>query len=286
VTRVRVGIAQLDLKPGAMLANRAQCARAIRHAVRERAELVILPELAASGYRLEDRAHAFAASEPVPGPTTEGWQAQARRHGCWIIGGLCERDGEQLFNTAVLVGAQGVVVRYRKLHLFAGEKLIFEPGDAGLPVADLPFGRIGILVCYDLRFVETARILALRDAALIAVPTAWVGGFDRTPAADGVIDQVRGAAVQANLDMTFIACASRVGSDGDLTYLGSSVIVDPYGRFAWGPATRTEEELAVVEIDLALATEARRRGPDLSPLQDRRTDVYDRLLGYDAGHYA
>jgi len=284
--RVRVAVAQLDLAPGALDANRAHCLEAIADAGRERADLVVLPELAASGYRLGDRERALAASEPVPGPTTLGWQAAARRERCWIAGGLCERDGDRLFNSVAVVGPDGVVTRYRKLHLFAAEKAIFEPGDLGLPVVDLPFGRIGILVCYDLRFVEAARILALRGAALIVVPTAWVGGFDRGRPADGPIEQVRGAAVQANLDQVHIACASRVGADGDLAYLGSSCVVDPYGTFAWGPATRHEEELAVVEVDLEQADAAGRRGAGISPREDRRTDVYDAVLGYDGAAHA
>jgi N-carbamoylputrescine amidase len=282
----RVATAQLDLAPGALEANRRRCAEAIGEAARGRADLVVLPELASSGYGLGDREHALAASEPVPGPATESWQAGARRHGCWVVGGVCERDGSRLFNTAVVVGPDGVVAKYRKLHLFAGEKAIFEPGDLGLPTVDLPFGRIGILVCYDLRFVESARVLALRGAALIAVPTAWVGGFDRERPADGIIDQVRGAAVQANLDMTFIACASRVGADGDLAYLGSSCVVDPYGRLVHGPAPGDAEEVAVVEVDLAQAAAAGRRGAGISPREDRRTDVYGELLGYDADGYA
>jgi predicted amidohydrolase len=283
--RVLVGLAQLELAPGALDANRARCVDAIGDAAGDGAQLVILPELASSGYRLDDREQALEASEPVPGPATHAWHDVAAAHGCWVVGGVCERDGSRLFNTAVVVGPDGVAARYRKLHLFAGETAIFEPGDAGLPVVDLPFGRIGVLVCYDLRFVEAARILALRGAALIAVPTAWVAGFDRSRTGDGIIGQVRSAAVQANLDQTFIACASRVGADGDLAYLGSSCVVDPYGRLVYGPASRTDEDVAVVAVDLAEAIGAAERGAGISPRKDRRTDVYGALLGYDASGY-
>lgn len=283
---VRVGIAQLDLAPGAVEANSGRCLGAIRQAAEDGAQLVILPELATSGYRLEARDQAAAASEPIPGPSTAKWQAEARRAGCWVIGGICERDGEKLYNSAALVGPDGVVARYRKLHLFGGESTIFESGDLGLPVVDLPVGRIGILICYDLRFVEVARILALRGAALIGVPTAWVAGFDKSPPDDGVIDQVRAAAVQANLDQAFIACASRVGADGDLEYLGSSCVVNPYGRFVLGPASPSEEVVDVVELDLGEATAARERGSGISPRRNRRHDVYDDLLGYHPEHWS
>lgn len=281
----RIGIAQLDLSLDAPDANRRRCIEAIQHAGRDGAQLVILPELATSGYRLGGREQALAASEPIPGPSTAAWQVESQRCGCWVVGGICERDGASLFNTAAVVGADGVVARYRKLHLFGQERAIFDPGDLGLPVVDLPLGRIGVLICYDLRFMEAARVLALRGAALIAVPTAWVGGFDQAPPTDGVIDQVRAAAVQANLNQTFIACASRVGADGDLAYLGSSCVVNPYGRFAFGPATRKQEEVAVVTIDLSETVSAGQRGVAISPRDDRRTDVYAPLLGYDADRW-
>ena len=110
-----------------------------------------------------------------------GWTELARRHGGYLAGGFCERDGADLYNSAVLVDAGGIILHYRKLHLFSGEKQAFAPGDRGLPVVDTPMGRIGVCVCYDLRFVETVRILSLRGAQLILVPTAWVAGFDREP---------------------------------------------------------------------------------------------------------
>jgi predicted amidohydrolase len=149
-----------------------------------------------------------------------------------------------------------------------------------LPVVNLPFGRVGVVVCYDLRFPEALRILALRGADLVAVPTAWAPGFDRTPPPDGIIDQVKAAAVQANLNQVFIAAASRVGADGDLPYLGSSVIIDPHGRFMVGPASKDEETVEVVELDLAEARRAKVRAPLITPLADRRTDVYSADLGY------
>jgi predicted amidohydrolase len=276
----RVAIAQLELPAGALDGNRERLIEAIRSAVAQGADLVVLPELASSGYRLDGWRDALSAAEPIPGPTTEAWREEAAAAGCYIVGGICERDGNALFNSVAVVGPEGVLARYRKLHLFADERLIFQPGDAGLPVVTLPFGRIGVVVCYDLRFPEAMRILALRGADLIAVPTAWAPGFDRTPPPDGVIDQVRAAAVQANLNQVWVACASRSGADDDLTYLGSSVIVNPHGRIEYGPAPRDEEVIEVAEIDLAEARRAKVRHPLITPLADRRTDVYSATLGY------
>jgi predicted amidohydrolase len=278
----RVAIAQLELHPGALTDNRERIVDAIRTAAGQGANLIVLPELASSGYRLDSWREAHAAAEPIPGPTTEIWREEARAADCYLVGGICERAGNALFNSVAVVGPEGVLALYRKLHLFLEERLIFQPGDAGLPVVTLPFGRVGVVVCYDLRFPEAMRILALQGADIVAVPTAWAPGFDRTPPPDGIIDQVRAAAVQANLNQVFVAAASRVGSDGDLTYLGSSVVVNPHGRLEYGPASREDEVIEVIELDLAEARRAKVRHPLITPLADRRTDVYGEMLGYRA----
>jgi predicted amidohydrolase len=277
---LRLAVAQLDLAPGALEANRARTVAAVGEAAAAGARLVVLPELASSGYRLRTAEAVAAAAEEIPGPTTAAWADAAARGGCTVVGGVCERQGDAFFNSVAVVDAGGVRALYRKLHLFDEEQLRFAPGDCGLPVVDLPFGRLGVLVCYDLRFVEALRILALRGAELVAVPTAWVGGVDRAIPPDGIIDQVRAAAVQANLNGVFVAASSRTGADGDLTYLGQSCVLDPYGRFVVEPQSASAETVAVADIDIADADRAKVRGPRIRPLSDRRTDVYDAMLGY------
>jgi predicted amidohydrolase len=277
---LRLAVAQLDLAPGALDANRSRTVAAVLEAAEAGARLVVLPELAASGYRLRTPEAVAAAAEETPGPTTAAWAEAAARGGCTVVGGLCERRGDAFFNAVAVVDATGVRGVYRKLHLFDEEQLLFAPGDAGLPVVDLEFGRLGVLVCYDLRFVEALRILALQGAELVAVPTAWVAGFDRAIPADGIIDQVRAAAVQANLNGVFVAAASRVGADGDLTYLGQSCVLDPYGKFVVEPQSGAAAVVAVADVDLADASRAKVRGSRIRPLDDRRTDVYDAMLGY------
>ena len=200
----------------------------------------------------------------------------ARRYGACGQG----RPGERVVSIGGPRDGGGVVGRYRKLHLFAEEKHCFEPGDLGLPVFETRWGTVGICVCYDLRFVEVVRILALRGADLVCVPTAWVTGFDRKPPnPDGLCPQAEGAVLQANLSQVFIACASQVGTFGNLLMLGSSVLVDPYGSLAAGPLPGDEERLAIADIDLAEATRAQSRSPLIQPRADRRTDVYH--LAYD-----
>ena len=282
VSKLRVAVAQLDLAVGDLEGNRRATVAAIEEAAAQGAGLVVLPELASSGYRLRSAEAVAAAAETIPGPATEAWARAAREAGVVVAGGVCERAGDRFFNAVAVVGPDGLVGRYRKLHLFDEEQLLFSAGDAGLPVFDLPFGRLGVIVCYDLRFVESLRILALQGADIAAVPTAWVAGFDAEPPLDRHIEQVQSAVVQANLDQVFVAAASRTGSDDGLRYLGSSCVIDPFGKFVLEPLGRGERRVAVVDVDLGQARAAKVRGPRIRPLRDRRTDVYGGLLGYDA----
>jgi N-carbamoylputrescine amidase len=247
---------------------------AARHLFDRGARVVVLPELIVPGYRLE-RDHLEAGADPLDGPVTEAWHELAARADGFIAAGFCERDGDRLYNTAVLIGPDGLALHYRKLHLFSREKEIFTPGDVGLPVVHTDIGVIGLCVCYDLRFVETVRILALQGAELICVPTAWLPGFDKQRwDAEGYCPQARGAALQANLDQVHIACASQAGRAGGLDFLGSSVVCDPYGAVPLGPLPRDQRELAVVTIDLDAVARSHERGSLINPSEDRRSDVY------------
>jgi N-carbamoylputrescine amidase len=238
------------------------------------AGLVVLPELIVPGYRL-DADFLSQRAEPLDGPVTRSWSRLAAETGGYLAGGFCERDGVRLYNSAVLVGPEGIVLHYRKLHRFAGEKDIFTPGDLGLPVAQTPLGTLGLCICYDLRFVETARILALSGAELICVPTAWLPGFDQQRwDSEGFCPQARGAALQANLDQVFIACASQAGEAHGSEFLGSSVVCDPYGAPRLGPLASDGAELALSTVDLDEVARAHDRGALINPGQDRRSDVY------------
>lgn len=246
------------------------------------AQLVVLPELVSCSYDPgDDRIVECAESVDDMGPCLTTWTALARELGVGIIGGFAERSGEKLFNSAAIIDPGGEVLDvYRKLHLFGVEHQRFTPGDRGLPAVDMLGARIGVLVCYDLRFPETVRIHALRGADLIAVPTAWTAGFDRSTPPEGRIGQVDGALVQSNLNQVFLACADQVGTTGPHGFLGRSIVTDPYGQALAGPLSATEQDLVVAECDLAEVQRARHRGPGIDPMANRRTDVYAADLGY------
>jgi predicted amidohydrolase len=275
VRPLRVGIVQAGTTFLAATENRARTSALAEQAFAAGAQLVVLPELAVSGYG-SDRTGLATVAESADGPTAQAWADVARRHGGYVCGGICERDGDRLFNSAILVGPDGILGHYRKLHPFREEKHAFEPGDLGLPVVTLPDGSaVGICICYDLRFVEVLRALSLKGAEVVCVPTAWVPGFDaRRWDAEGFCPQARGALLQANLDQVFVACASQVGTPSGIEFLGSSVVADPYGACALGPLSGHDDDVRVIEIDLDAVTRAQTRDPLIAPRADRRTDVY------------
>jgi predicted amidohydrolase len=280
MTTVRVGLAQITGVPYAVEANGHRCEEALTRMFDQGAELIVLPELIASGYATDAQRLAPIAEAIPGGPTTEAWEAIARDRNGYIVGGLCEADGERLFNSAVAVGPDGIIGHYRKAHLFAEEKHIFSPGDLGFPVIETRFGTIGLCVCYDLRFVEVVRLMALQGADLICVPTAWLPGFDQQRwDGEGMSPQGRGAEVQANLNQVFIAAASQVGTVGPYDFLGTSILIDPWGKRILGPMSGTDEEVGVATIDLAVAKDAQARGELITPRVDRRTDLYGIAVG-------
>jgi predicted amidohydrolase len=275
-----ISVAQLGWQePGERQHERTAAAAA--EALRGGADIVVLPELAVPGYTTQ-RAVLERLAEPLDGPATRAWREAAAATGGYVIGGFCERADGRLYNTAVAVGAQGVLSHYRKAHLFAGEKDVFAPGNLGFPLARTRLGALGLCVCYDLRFVEVARLLALRGAEVVCVPAAWIGGYDRRqPGGGNWPGQVTGLLTQANLNQVFIAAASFAGGGG--RFLGSSVIADPYGRPLAGPLTRDHEEVATAAADLCALAAAQHRAPLIHPREDRRSDVY--RIEYEGRYY-
>lgn len=280
---VTVALEQIDVRVGAVAENRDTALSRSRAALATGTNLVVLPELAISGY-VVDGALAREVAEPLDGPTAEAFVGLAGEFGSLIAYGFCERAGDDLFNTVVVVDASGPVLHYRKLHLFDLEQNVYTSGDLGLPVADTDFGRIGVCICYDLRFVEVLRTMSLRGAELVLAPAAWVGGFDRTVPTTGGTRHVDSVLAQANLDQVAVVAVSQVAgaARGGPSTLGGSVACDAYGEILAGPLSRTAADSATVDVDLAAVRAARVRGERIRPRDDRRTDVYTLTYGGDA----
>jgi predicted amidohydrolase len=263
---------------GDVASNTARTLQFIERAADQGANLVVLPELCNTGYVFSTREEAFAVAETIPdGPTVAAWMQCAARHRLHLVAGICERSGSKLYNSAVVIGPTGYLGTFRKVHLWNEENLYFEPGDLGFPVFHTPIGRLGVAICYDGWFPETYRMCALQGADIVCVPTNWVpipGQADGHQAMANIL-----AMAAAHSNSMFIACADRVGIERDQPFEGQSVIVSYTGWPIAGPASRDREEIIMAEINLSEARRKRNWNAFNQVLRDRRTDVYDEMLG-------
>lgn len=269
-----VAAAQYAVRDATPDHNLERSLRFIRQAAAEGANLVILPELANTGCDLDSPEGALDLAEEIPGgPTVETWKKEAEESGVCVVGGLLERDGDTLHNSAVLVGA-GTFGRYRKTHLWHMERLLYEAGRE-LPVFDTPLGRIGLLVCYDVWFPEATRTLALKGARIICVPSNapddWVPEHQRR--GDLTMLNVHCIAA-ANANRVFVAAANRVG-DG---YLGRSCVADVTGGVL-ALAGGSEGGLIGAELELDRAHREKELTDLAHALGDRNPAVYEGEAG-------
>jgi 5-aminopentanamidase len=272
-----VAVAQLALDVGELEANREAATAAVAQAARAGARLVVLPELSDSGYVFCDAGEARSlASSAASGMTLREWRSLAARHDLAIAGGFCELgpDGK-LYNSAAIVDASGPRAVYRKAHLWDAEKKIFTPGDAAPPVVELPFGRVGLMICYDLEFPEWVRLAALSGADLIAVPVNWTASGSPAPPGERS-GEVICAQAAASCNGVFLAVADRCGTERGVDWLGGSVIVRRGGYPAAGPVCENRTAVLTAALDLGQAQD--KRIGELNDLfTDRRPDLYARL---------
>jgi N-carbamoylputrescine amidase len=274
---ITVAAIQIEPHVGDKDYNLKKMAEFIDKAADQGATLLVLPELANSGYIFNSREEAFSLAEPVPGgPTTDFLIEKAKERNLYIVSGIDEIDGNVLYNSAVLVGPEGYIGTYRKNHLWDEEKLFFEHGNLGFPVFDLPFGRVGMMICYDGWFPETTRILRLQGADIVLNPTNWVYVPGVITEEKPVSPDMHSAFAHAN--SMFIISADRVGLERGCTFLGLSNIAGPGGtvkRAAWNKEEIITAEINVIDARYTIWT----KFADL--LKDRRTDLYDMMLGYE-----
>ena len=174
---VTVACCQVAPKIGDLAYNRTLTERVIRQAASAGAQIVVLPELVQSGYLFHDRSEALSLSEPTDGPAINLWKALSKELNILIVAGFCERLGaDQLANSAAMIDAQGLRAVYRKAHLWDEENAIFSAGNAPPPVVETAFGRISMMICYDLELPEWVRLAALARADLLCAPVNWPDG--------------------------------------------------------------------------------------------------------------
>lgn len=243
------------------------------------ASVVVLPELADSGYVFADKQELASLAQPIP----DGRSAQvlielARELSIYIVSGLAEKEGDTFYNSAILCGPDGYIGRYRKLHLWDMENPLFDPGNLGLPVFDTALGKIGLAICYDGWFPELFRSLALAGAELVCIPTNWVPMPAQPDGTEAMSNTLHRAAAHSN--GIFIACADRVGVERGQPFIGQSLIIGPKGWALAGPASRDREEILMAEIDLSKIQTSRALNEHNNIVGDRRPDVYgDPIIG-------
>ncbi|MFH0789337.1 MAG: nitrilase family protein [Pseudomonadota bacterium] len=275
---VKIGCIQMEPVVGEIESNVRKTVEMIREAAGKGANLIVLPELCNSGYVFENREEAFELAETIPdGPTCLAWTDVAAKHGLHIVAGINERDGSVLYNSSVVIGPEGYLGAFRKVHLWNEENLFFEPGNLGFPVFKTPLGRIGTFICYDGWFPESYRLCALQGADIICIPTNWVPIPGQAKNREAMANILVMAAAHSN--SVFIAAADRIGVERGQPFVGQSIIVSYSGWPIGGPASPDAEEIIYAEANLADARRKRNWNEYNQVLRDRRTDVYDEMLG-------
>ena len=287
--KYNVGLVQMRMSPDPE-ANLVSAVRHIREAARLGANIVCLPELFRAQYFCQrEDVCLFDLAETVPGPSTAKLAEVAREARVVIIASLFERRAPGLYhNTAVTLNVDGSIASvYRKMHIpddpLYYEKFYFTPGDLGFKAADVAFGRIGTLVCWDQWYPEGARLTALQGAEVLFYPTA-IGWHPAEKDEFGAAQYDAWQTIQrahAIANGVYVAGVNRVGHEhGDilgnrapglgLEFWGGSFLADPFGRVL-AKASHDAEEILLAEIDLALLEDTRRNWPFL---RDRRIDAY------------
>jgi len=271
---LRVAACQIDPQLGEVEGNLERIGRAVAEAAAAGAVLAVLPEAAVTGYAFGSLEEARPVARRAGGVAHDVLAGLAEVHRMTVICGTLEAQGDEVFNAALVSTPDGRRYTYRKMHLpYLGVDRFTTPGPDAPSVIDVGGLRIGVLICYDLRFPEAARMCALDGADLIALPTNWPVGVEFHP---GIFAPSRAAENHCYL----LAC-DRVGTERGTTFIGRSVLVD-YDGHQLAVASDTEEELLLGDIDPEAArhTHVRRRPGEheWDTMADRRPGLYRRLL--------
>jgi len=270
MAKTKIACVQMDVAIGDVGANRRKIVERMRTAAESRAELVIFPECALTGYCFDSLEEAAQFAEPIDGPSSKAIADACNETGTHAVVGFIEKDGSSFYNAAMLVGPNGIIGNYRKVHLpFLGVDRFLTPGDKQFRVFDLPFGRIGINICYDASFPEAARALKLLGAELILLPTNWPTGAWRT--AEFIIN------ARACENHVNFAAVNRCGVERGWEFIGRSKIVD-YNGDTLGEASRDGEEMLIIDVDLQEADNNKivnvAGSYEIDRLADRRPEFY------------
>ena len=270
----KIAAAQIDIAFADRERNSARMVDVLNETAAKGAKLTIFPEAALTGYCFNSLEEARPHAEPIPGPSTERMIQVCRKLNAFIVYGLLEADGERVFNACALVGPSGLVGSYRKIHLpFLGMDRFTTPGDRPFAVHDAGEMRVGMHICYDGGFPESARVMMLQGADLVVLPTNWPPGSECMA---GFAVNTR--AMENNI---YYAACNRVGEERGFRFIGQSKICDPSGR-ALAEAAHDREEILYADVDVERARKKKIiRVPNLHEidrLRDRRPEMYGLIV--------
>jgi predicted amidohydrolase len=270
---IKVAGVQFDVQLGKLADNLQRISEFLQTTSRAGAALTVFPECAVTGYCFDSWDEAAEYAEPIPGPATSALAAACSQHGSHLVAGMLERDGQAIYNAAVLVGPQGVIASYRKVHLpWLGVDRFTAYGDRPFAVHSAGPIRVGMNICFDASFPEAARCLMLLGADLIALPTNWPPGSQCV--ADAAI---RCRALENGV---YFMAVNRVGSERGFEFIGQSQIADPSGNLLH-VASRHAEEVFYADVDIQRSRRkhvVRVPGKhEIDRLADRRPQMYHLL---------
>jgi predicted amidohydrolase len=285
MSKTKIACVQMDVEIGNVETNRRKIMERIKYAAESARTklLVIFPECALTGYCFDSLEEAAQFAEPIDGPSAEAFAAACSQTGTHVIVGFIEKDGAEYYNAAMVVGPDGPIGSYRKVHLpFLGVDRFLKPGDKPFAVFDLPIGSVGVNICYDISFPEGARALKLLGAGLIVLPTNWPTAAWRTP--EFVLN------TRALENHVNFAGVNRVGVERGWKFIGRSKVVDYNGDtiaeasqegqqdlFGW----REGEQILFAEVDIQGANKNRivnvPGAYEFDRMADRRPEFYGAL---------
>ncbi len=266
----RIAAVQMSPVIANLMVNRGTVAAAIAGALREGADIVVLPELATSGYVFQNMEELRSVAIPADGALFDEWAALAStRPSSVIVAGFAEAGADgAVYNSAAVVTAAGVLGIYRKVHLWDQEKRFFTPGSDAPLIVETAHGRLGVMICFDLEFPEWTRIAALAGAEMLAVPTNWP--YVDRPAGERP-PEVQIAMAAARVNRMSIICSDRAGTERGVAWNEGTTIVDADG---WVVSTVGPGD-GVAWADLDASDSRKKQLAELSGVfTDRRPDLY------------
>jgi predicted amidohydrolase len=276
---------QTDCTLGNKSSNLAVMTAKLQQAADRGARVIVFPECVLTGYGFESRAEADRLAESLPGAATDAIARECRRLGVWAVFGMLEAaPGGKLYNACALVGPSGFVAGYRKIHLpCLGADRFTDPGDRPFAVHDLGGLKLGMNICFDGSFPESARILTLLGADLIVLPTNWATGAKK------MAELVSAARAWEN--HVYYLSVNRVGDESGFHYIGLSSAADYLGNTIHF-AAEDREEIFTFEVNPAAAAQKRvvhcHGTYEIDRVNWRRPELYGPLVenpGGFKGHF-